>query len=175
MSRHWGDIYIKGSQKVSFSLFITVKQTTAASYYFVIYWHVLPPLHGRCLHQCSIHGQWQLYWKREKGKKWMVFSISWMHQTQNPQIATQCGCVQCKCDTHSISVEIVPWHCKWLDECHEQGKKWSSFIVKHIFQSHRWNGVGRQTGIAGTVTAGINLSHSNAWGILHEHLSYHEQ
>jgi hypothetical protein len=100
----------------------------------------------------------------EQVKKCMMLTSSCAHQTQNPQTSTDCGCVWCRCDIHSVSVEMVPWRCKRLDECDGQEQMWSSFKMKQIFQSHRCNGVGGQMCITEAVTAGTEYLTQQCFG-----------
>lgn len=155
---------MNGSQKVSFS-FCYCKTNYCSQPLLcnmlvcapTATWQMSPPVQD--------HMENGKHTEREQWKKCMVLSSSCVHQTQNPLISKDCPCVQCKCDIHSVSVEMLPCLCKRLDECHGQGQKQSSFIIKHTFQSHRRNAVGGHTGTAALI------SHTATLGIFSMNIS----
>jgi len=78
---------------------------------------------------------------------------------QHPQ--TECGHVLCRCDTHPVNMEMMPWLYTWWTECHAQGQKWPFGNIKHNNQWHWRHGACRQSCFATGIRAGIQPPYSN--------------
>jgi hypothetical protein len=84
---------------------------------------------------------------------------------QHPQ--TECGHVQCRCGTHPVNMEMMPWLYKWLGERHAQWQKWTFSNIKCNNQWYWWHGACRQT-----LELAFNLPCSSVCDTVHKCTSY---